>query len=96
MTSASRSSARHLAAVVDESFGYSLENVSAKYQLTPREEEVLVYLVEGYSRPYIEKALYISKSTAKSHTYHIYQKLGINSQDELLDLVKQDISGRAT
>lgn len=60
-----------------------------RYGLTKREGEVLSYLAKGYSRPYIEKKLYISKGTAKTHIFHVFQKLGVSSQDELLDLVDQ-------
>ena len=68
------------------------EKISAtvqRYGLTKREGEVLSYLAKGYSRPYIEKKLYISKGTAKTHIFHVFQKLGVSSQDELLDLVDQ-------
>lgn len=65
-----------------------VKNAAAHYGLTPKEEEVLSYLASGYSRPYIEKSLYIAKGTAKAHTYHIYQKLGVNSQDDLIELVR--------
>ena len=63
--------------------------LASSYGLSKREEEVAKLLSEGYSRPYIEKALYISKGTAKTHIHHIYQKLGVSSQDELIELVSQ-------
>lgn len=55
--------------------------------LSERESEVFEYLARGYSRTYIEKALYVSKNTVKSHMYRIYKKLDVNSQDALIDLV---------
>lgn len=54
--------------------------------LTPREIEVLQLLVCGYSRKYVEKALFISTGTARTHMNHIYQKMNVSSQDELIDL----------
>lgn len=53
--------------------------VANRYSLTKREAEVLSYLAKGYSRPYIEKKLYISKGTAKTHIYRIFTKIGVSS-----------------
>jgi DNA-binding CsgD family transcriptional regulator len=58
------------------------------YGLTPREREVLVHFSEGRDMPYIEKKLMISRSTAKTHTAHIYQKVGVASRQELLNLLR--------
>lgn len=63
--------------------------VAERHALTPREREVLLYLSRGYSRPYIEKKLFISKGTAKTHIFRIFQKLGVTSQDELIELVEK-------
>lgn len=56
--------------------------------LTPREREVFALLAEGYSRPYIAKTLYISVDTVKVHVKHIYAKLGVDSQDDLIELAR--------
>ena len=45
-------------------------------------------LAEGYSRPYIAKMLYISVDTVKVHVKHIYAKLGIGSQDDLIRIAR--------
>jgi len=66
-----------------------LRAICTRYALTKRESEVLAYLAKGYSRLYIEKKLYISKGTAKTHIFHIFQKLQVTSQDELIELVEQ-------
>jgi DNA-binding CsgD family transcriptional regulator len=58
------------------------------YGLTPRERDLLVFFSEGRDMPYIEKKLMISRSTAKTHTTHIYQKVGVTSRQELLDLLR--------
>ena len=68
---------------------------SARYDISKREQEVLALLAEGYSRPYIEKKLFISTGTVKTHSYHIYQKLNVNSQDELIELVKSEVRSQA-
>lgn len=61
---------------------------SALSLLTPREQEVFGMLAEGYSRPYIAKMLYISVDTVKVHVKHIYAKLGIGSQDDLIRIAR--------
>lgn len=60
--------------------------MSEKYGLTPRETEVLGYLLEGRSYPYIRDRLYISQSTVNTHVRHIYAKAGVNSKQALIDL----------
>jgi DNA-binding CsgD family transcriptional regulator len=65
------------------------DKIATQYSLTKREREVLEILAAGHSRPYIERALVISGSTAKTHIYRIYEKLGIQRKDGLLELVTQ-------
>jgi DNA-binding CsgD family transcriptional regulator len=63
----------------------SVEKLSREKGLTNREIEVLSLLLEGRSVPYIVKLLYISEGTARTHTKHIYTKLGVHSKQELID-----------
>lgn len=53
-------------------------------QLTAREIEVVDLLAQGVSPANISKSLYISQSTTYKHIAHIYEKLGVKSQQELL------------
>lgn len=55
--------------------------------LTPREAEVFLCLAKGRNTEYIQGKLYISASTTRTHILHIYRKLEINSQQQLIDLV---------
>lgn len=72
-----------------ESRSDSIERLAVSCGLTKREAEVLSYLAKGRSLPYIADALYVTTGTIKTHTQHIYRKLGINSKQELLDLVEE-------
>lgn len=54
--------------------------------LTAREIEVMELLCQGRSKAYIAESLFISENTVRSHGKHIYQKLGIHSKQELIDL----------
>jgi LuxR family maltose regulon positive regulatory protein len=50
--------------------------------LSDREMEVLGLLAQALSNREIAQRLYISLPTVKSHTSHIYQKLGVHDRDE--------------
>ncbi len=58
------------------------------YDLTRREEDVLRLLVEGRTAPQIAEELVVSPNTVKTHVRHIYTKMGIHSQQELIDIVE--------
>lgn len=58
-----------------------------RYALTPREQEILSYLALGYTAVAIKGKLTISQNTAKSHIKNIYRKMGIHSQQQLIDEV---------
>jgi len=57
------------------------------HRLTPREAEIFPLLAQGYTVAAISSKLYVSENTTKSHVKSIYQKLGINTRAELIDLV---------
>jgi LuxR family maltose regulon positive regulatory protein len=57
------------------------QTVSTK-GLTPREEEVLSLVRQGFSNRQIARALWITESTAKVHVRHIFEKLGVRSRTE--------------
>jgi DNA-binding CsgD family transcriptional regulator/MFS family permease len=61
------------------------EELGQKYGLTTREKEILGYLAQGRSLPYLEESMHISHGTASSHRDHIYSKMGIHTKQELLD-----------
>jgi DNA-binding CsgD family transcriptional regulator len=63
--------------------------MGAAYGLSARELEILGYLLEGRSHPYIRDHLYISKSTVDTHVRHIYSKTKVKSKQELIDLSKR-------
>lgn len=63
------------------------DELAEKYGLSAREREVFLYLARGYGQVYIAKELYVSENTIRTHVRHIYAKLGINSREELLQLI---------
>ena len=63
--------------------------VAARYRLTPRETELLELLAHGRNGPFIQEKLVLSRNTVKTHVANIYGKLGVHSQQELIDLVEE-------
>lgn len=70
------------------------KSMAKRYELTPRETEVLLALLQGRSYTNIGYKLFISKSTVKTHANHIYAKIGVGSRDELIELLNPDNSSR--
>ncbi|EKT55353.1 helix-turn-helix transcriptional regulator [Providencia burhodogranariea] len=64
-----------------------LTDMQTRFGLTPRECEVVELILEGNGSPQIAQSLFISLGTVKNHRKNIYQKLDINSQAELFNLL---------
>ena len=71
----------------DHALDGSLNAFARQYGLTKRELEVLGFIVQGRSVPYIAQALTLSDNTVKTHIRHVYAKGDIHSRQELLDLI---------
>ena len=65
------------------------EIVANTYLLSRRENEVMYYLARGYKSTFTQQQLYISEGTAKTHIRHIYRKLNIHSQQDLIRLIDE-------
>ncbi len=61
-----------------------------RFELTPREREIFLFLAQNYRAPYIAEKLVVSQSTIKTHMRNLYAKLGVHSQAELLLLVDEE------
>ena len=70
-------------------FRQRCEVIANTYLLSRRETEVMFLLAKGHNAAYIQDKLCISKSTAKTHISHIYRKLDIHNQQELLSMVEE-------
>jgi NarL family two-component system response regulator LiaR len=62
------------------------------YQLTEREKEILVLMVEGLGNNEISQRLVVSPSTTKFHVSNILSKLGVTSRTEAVAMaLKQNL-----
>lgn len=66
-----------------------IAHIANGYQLTDTEREVLGYLAKGHSLRGTAEQVHLSESSAKYHRRNIYQKLGISSREELIELVNR-------
>lgn len=73
----------------------NIDDAALAYGLTPREREMLQYVLRGKSVPAIASETYLSRNTVKTHIMHIYAKLDVHSRDELIRFV-EDIDLRAS
>ena len=71
-------------------FRRQCEIVADRYLLSRREAEVLFLLAKGRNAAFIQEKLFISEGTARTHMRHIYAKLNVHSQKELMDLVESE------
>lgn len=72
-------------------YGPACARVAAAGDLTPRETEVLALLGRGRTARHIGGDLGMSDATVKTHIAHIYRKLGVNTQQALLDVVEDEV-----
>ena len=64
---------------------YALPGVA---ELSPRQWEVLTRLLQGERVPRIAEELFLSQSTVRNHLADMFRKMGVHSQEELLDLFR--------
>lgn len=73
------------------SFQEACDSIGERYGLSPREKEVFLLLARGRNAKYIQEELCIGTSTVKTHIYRIYRKMGISSQQLLIDSVDEQL-----
>lgn len=64
--------------------------VAERFNLTPREREVMLLIACGKDMPAMQEALVLSKSTISTHREHLYRKMGIHSRQSLINMIDEE------
>ncbi len=67
----------------------SVEEFCNKYEISPRESEIIREICNGLSNQEISEKLFISLQTVKDHTHRIYIKTAVRSRVQLMNLVRE-------
>ena len=78
----------HQASEKGGSFESRCARLAAQRGLTKRETEIMAMLARGRNGKFIEEHYVVSYNTVKTHVKHIYMKLDVHSQQELIDAVE--------
>jgi DNA-binding NarL/FixJ family response regulator len=62
-----------------------------KYQITGREKEILLYILQGYRNKDISEKVFLSEAGVKKYVSNIYDKTNIKNRSELLKLITEKI-----
>ncbi len=76
-----------------DTFRKKCEFIASHYLLSKREAEVMTCLARGLNASSIQEKLFISEGTAKTHIRHVYRKLDIHTQQELIRRVEDAPTG---
>lgn len=69
----------------------SFEGFCRKFEVSPRESEIIREICSGLSNKEISEKLFISLQTVKDHTHRIYIKTNVKSRVQLITLVKEEV-----
>jgi len=62
--------------------------LSEQFNLTKREKEIIALVICGKTNKEIEKELFISLKTVRSHLYNIYKKFNIHNRLQLINTIR--------
>jgi DNA-binding CsgD family transcriptional regulator len=66
----------------------SFDDFCKKFEISPRESDIIREICNGLSNKEISDKLFISLQTVKDHTHRIYIKTNVKSRVQLINLVK--------
>lgn len=67
---------------------HRFEEIANHANLSKREQEISLLLLEGRNVPFIQKHLFISEGTVRTHITHIYKKLNVANRQEFIDVFR--------
>ncbi len=78
--------------ITAESLDAMREEVLERYRLTPKEKQVTLQILKGFTAQTISENLFISESTVRFHLTNIYRKFDVASRGEVIQIVEQALS----
>jgi DNA-binding CsgD family transcriptional regulator len=66
----------------------SFDDLCIKFDISPREKDIIREICNGLSNKEISEKLFISLQTVKDHTHRIYNKTNVRSRAQLITLVR--------
>lgn len=73
----------------DDTDALVIQNLSERFKITKREQEIIEQLSLGKTNQQIADELFISLQTVKDHTHRIYKKTGVSSRMKLVRLLSK-------
>ncbi|MBK8880910.1 MAG: response regulator transcription factor [Bacteroidales bacterium] len=73
----------------EKSKDLSFADFCKRYEVSPRETDIVIEICNGLSNKEISEKLFISLQTVKDHTHRIYTKTNVKSRVQLINLVKE-------
>jgi DNA-binding CsgD family transcriptional regulator len=70
----------------------SFADFCKRFDVSPRESDIIREICNGLSNKEISNKLFISLQTVKDHTHRIYIKTNVKSRVQLINLVKEELS----
>ncbi|GET27337.1 LuxR C-terminal-related transcriptional regulator [Prolixibacter sp. NT017] len=67
----------------------SFKSFCRKYEISPREAEIILEICKGLTNQNIADKLFISLQTVKDHTHRIYLKTFVKNRTQLANLIKE-------
>lgn len=75
------------AGAVPSTLDVRISELASAYMLSARETDVFRLWATGHTLKYIQEKLTLSPSTVKTHVRHIYEKTGVHSRAEIVELL---------
>jgi DNA-binding CsgD family transcriptional regulator len=75
--------------VKDSGSDLSFDDFCKRYEVSPRESDIIREICNGLSNKEISEKLFISLQTVKDHTHRIYIKTNVRSRAQLMNLVRE-------
>jgi len=79
----------HALALAETVAALSAAGVKGVDKLSTRETDIICRLRNGDRVPAIARSLYLSQSTVRNHLSSAFRKVGVSSQQELIDLLRE-------